>query len=304
MRKMLTNGRFVLVLVVLTAAGVLVARELAGQNRNGGQAPYFEVDPLWPKPLPNHWILGSTIGVSVDERDHVWIIHRGSATLGNNEKGLELNPPTGECCAGAPPVLEFDPEGNLVGHWGGPGEGYEWPASNHGITIDHKGNVWIGGNGAEDSQVLKFTQSRQVPAAGRQVERAQGTEQRAGAADVRRRQQRSDLVRPRREDLRRPDCQRGVSRRRLPEQARRDRRRRHGQAETVLGRLRQQAGRHQPRSLQARGAARAAVPQPGALRRSVAATASSTSATGRTTGSRCSRRKASSSRKRSSRRTA
>ena len=154
---MLTNGRFVLVLVVLTASGVLVARELAGQSRNSVQAPYFEVDPLWPKPLPNHWVLGSTIGVSVDERDHVWIIHRGSATLGNNENGLELNPPTGECCAGAPPVLEFDPEGNLVGHWGGPGEGYEWPASNHGITIDYKGNVWIGGNGDMDSQVLKFT---------------------------------------------------------------------------------------------------------------------------------------------------
>jgi DNA-binding beta-propeller fold protein YncE len=156
---MLTNGRFVLVLVVLTAAGVLVARELAGQNRNNGQAPYFEVDPFWPKPLPNHWLLGSAIGVSVDERDHVWIIHRSSATLGNNEKGLELKPPTGECCAGAPPVLEFDPEGNLVGHWGGPGEGYEWPASNHGITIDHKGNVWIGGNGPEDAQVLKFTRA-------------------------------------------------------------------------------------------------------------------------------------------------
>jgi DNA-binding beta-propeller fold protein YncE len=158
-RKMLTNGRFVLGLVVLTAAGVLVARELAGQNRNGGQAPYFEVDPFWPKPLPNHWVLGSAIGVSVDERDHVWIIHRGSDTLGNNEKGLELKPPTGECCAGAPPVLEFDPDGNLVSHWGGPGEGYEWPSSNHGITIDHKGNVWIGGNGPEDAQVLKFTRA-------------------------------------------------------------------------------------------------------------------------------------------------
>ena len=88
MRKRLTNGRFVLVLVVLTAGGLLVARELAGQSRNSVQAPHFEVDPMWPKPLPNHWVLGSTIGVSVDERDHVWIIHRGSATLGNNEKGL------------------------------------------------------------------------------------------------------------------------------------------------------------------------------------------------------------------------
>ena len=54
-------------------------------------------------------------------------------------------------------MLEFDADGNLVGHWGGPGAGYEWPASNHGITVDHKGNVWIGGNGPGDSQVLKFS---------------------------------------------------------------------------------------------------------------------------------------------------
>jgi DNA-binding beta-propeller fold protein YncE len=147
----------VLVLVVLTAAGVLVARELAGQSRNAAQAPYFEVDPFWPQPLPNHWLLGSTIGVSVDERDHVWIIHRGSSTLNDNEKGLELSPKRGECCAGAPPVLEFDADGKLVGHWGGPGSGYEWPQSNHGITADLEKNVWIGGNGAADSHVLKFT---------------------------------------------------------------------------------------------------------------------------------------------------
>jgi len=153
------SGRSILIFGVLIVAALLVAREMAGQNRQTVQAPYFEVDPLWPKPLPNHWILGSTIGVSVDERDHVWIIHRGSSTLDNNEKGLELNPPTGECCAAAPPVLEFDAEGNLVGHWGGPGEGYEWPASNHGITIDYKGNVWIGGNGPQDAQVLKFTKT-------------------------------------------------------------------------------------------------------------------------------------------------
>ena len=119
------------------------------------QAPRFEVDPLWPKPLPNHWILGSTIGVWVDTDDHVWIIHRSSATLAANEKTLETK--QGECCAGAPPVLEFDQAGNLLRHWGGPGEGYDWPESNHGIFIDYKGNVWIGGNGGGDSQILKFT---------------------------------------------------------------------------------------------------------------------------------------------------
>jgi hypothetical protein len=120
------------------------------------QAPRFEVDPLWPKPLPNHWVLGSTIGVDVDAQDHVWIIHRPQ-TVEDNFKAAALSPPVGTCCTPAPPILEFDAAGNLVGHWGGPGQGYEWPESNHGITIDHKGHVWIGGNGDSDTHVLKFT---------------------------------------------------------------------------------------------------------------------------------------------------
>ena len=122
------------------------------------QAPVFEVDPFWPKPLPNHWVLGSAIGVGVDSRDHVYIVHRGLSTLNERtEAGAATDPPTGECCLAAPPVLEFDPDGNLVGHWGGPGVGYTWPESNHGISLDHNDNVWIGGNGQGDSHILKFT---------------------------------------------------------------------------------------------------------------------------------------------------
>ncbi len=121
------------------------------------EAPIFEVDPLWPKPLPNHWVLGMTIGVGVDSRDHVFIVHRQNTLNAETEAGAAADPPISECCAPAPPVLEFDPEGNLVNAWGGPGEGYEWPVSNHGITIDHKDNVWIGGNGNPDSHILKFT---------------------------------------------------------------------------------------------------------------------------------------------------
>ena len=71
------------------------------------QAPRFEVDPLWPKPLPNHWILGQTIGVSVDAQDHVWIIHR-AGSLEPGEVHATTNPPTAQCCAPAPPVLEFE----------------------------------------------------------------------------------------------------------------------------------------------------------------------------------------------------
>jgi DNA-binding beta-propeller fold protein YncE len=134
-------------------------------------APRFEVEPLWPKPLPNHWVIGNTIGVSVDSQDHIWIIHR-AGSLERMETYAAANPPASECCSPAPPVLEFDEDGNLIGHWGGPGKGYDWPESNHGITVDYKGNVWIGGNArapeqkandgpmmpTRDNMVLKFTQ--------------------------------------------------------------------------------------------------------------------------------------------------
>src|SRR5262244_2360315 len=156
-RNLSVAAGFLVVFAALAVVQGVLDREVAAQEKGAMRAPRFEVDPLWPKPLPNHWVLGSTIGVSADEQDHIWIIHRSSATLANNEKTAELNPPQGECCVGAPPVLEFDQAGNLLRHWGGPAAGYEWPDSNHGITIDYKGNVWIGGNGAPDSHLLKFT---------------------------------------------------------------------------------------------------------------------------------------------------
>jgi DNA-binding beta-propeller fold protein YncE len=121
------------------------------------RAPVFEVDPFWPKPLPNGWVIGMTIGLGIDARDHVYVVHRQNTVNAQRDGGASADPPISECCSAAPPVLEFDPEGNLVNSWGGPGEGFTWPTSNHGIAIDHKDNIWIGGNGAGDSHVLKFT---------------------------------------------------------------------------------------------------------------------------------------------------
>jgi hypothetical protein len=144
----------VLLLATLGLTYSLIQQRLHAQAKTV-EAPVFEVDPLWPKPLPNHWLLGMAIGIWVDDKDHVWIIHRGASTLHFNE--LALTNKVGECCAAAPPVLEFDPQGRLVQAWGGPAAGYEWPDSNHGIHIDHKGNVWIGGNGEKDAHILKFT---------------------------------------------------------------------------------------------------------------------------------------------------
>ena len=127
------------------------------------EVPLFEVDPFWPKPLPDHGLLGATIGVAVDSRDHVYIVHRNTPDqfAARTEVGAAQNPPLSECCVPAPPVLEFDPDGNLVAGWGGPIESgeYEWPDSNHGIEVDHMDNVWIGGNGGPDSHILKFSRA-------------------------------------------------------------------------------------------------------------------------------------------------
>src|SRR5208283_1114082 len=84
------------------------------------EAPRFEVDPMWPKPLPNHWIMGNVVGVAIDAQDHIWVVHR-QGTLERMEIYAAATPPASECCAPAPPVLEFDQEGNLINHWGGPG---------------------------------------------------------------------------------------------------------------------------------------------------------------------------------------
>jgi DNA-binding beta-propeller fold protein YncE len=122
--------------------------------------PHFEVDPFWPQPLPNKWILGSTIGVAVDARDHVYIVHRNDdGNFATQEIGIDNG--IADCCTAAPPILEFDVDGSLVNSWGGPGQGYTWPASNHGIEIAPNGNVWIGGNGGGDSHVLVFTRDGQ-----------------------------------------------------------------------------------------------------------------------------------------------
>jgi len=156
-RRTLAFGAALAVTVLALGLGQSALQNKAEAQADGVQVPRFEVDPFWPKPLPNGWLLGMAIGVWADDQDHVWIIHRGAATLHNNERGAELNPPIAECCRSAPPVLVFDPEGNLVRSWGGPGQGYEWPQSNHGVHVDYKGNVWIGGNGEKDAHVLKFT---------------------------------------------------------------------------------------------------------------------------------------------------
>ena len=113
----------------------------------------FEVDPFWPLPLPDRWLLGNVVGVATDSVDNVWIIHRPGSQAG---------------AADTPPVIAFDTAGNVVESWGGPGDGYDWGTQTHGIHVDHQDNVWVGFGGGlpydptsptttDNALVLKFT---------------------------------------------------------------------------------------------------------------------------------------------------
>jgi hypothetical protein len=133
---------------VLFIAATAVAVVTMASAQTDRRAPVYQVDPAWPKPLPNRWLVGAIAGIAVDARDHVWVVHR-PATLQPNE--------TRSIWRAAPPVLEFDQDGTLLSSWGGPGDGYEWPDLEHGIYVDHDENVWLGGGGDKDAQILKFT---------------------------------------------------------------------------------------------------------------------------------------------------
>jgi len=146
MRRNLYVGVVFLTLIVALWVSSNLIEKTGTLQGASVMAPRFEVDPLWPQPLPNHWLMGQTIGVSVDAQDHVWVIHR-AGSLEPGEQHATTNPPTAMCCAPAPPILQFDQAGNLVGHWGGKAEGYDWPDSNHGVTVDYKLNAFPAGHG-------------------------------------------------------------------------------------------------------------------------------------------------------------
>jgi hypothetical protein len=142
----------------LAAASSAFAQAKPAMARAGGAVgPKFEVEMLWPKPMANRWILGSVAGVAVDAHDHIFVLSNPDFFNARTEIGSGTNPQTSECCTGAPAVLVYDAAGTVVGHWGGPGAGYDWPTTPSGIAIDPKGDVWIGGSGGNDTRLLKFS---------------------------------------------------------------------------------------------------------------------------------------------------
>jgi len=146
-----------IVVVGLEAKWLSTAAVTAQATQAKGRSlPSFEVDAAWPK-VPTQWKLGDPSSIAIDAQDNVWVLHR-PRTLKPADAGKA-----------APPVIVFDSTGKYIKAWGGANNGYEWPEREHGIHIDYKGFVWIGGNSCPtnglpglkpvaDDQLLKFTQ--------------------------------------------------------------------------------------------------------------------------------------------------
>lgn len=140
--------------LLVAASGPEVDKALVAQAPQPASMPVFEVDAAWPPPLPHNWIVGHVPSVAVDTRDHVFVLSRPN-TIAPEQRARS-----------APPVLELDADGRFVNAWGGPGiPGFDWPDSEHGIAVDFKDNVWIGGSAPvapslfkrNDDMLLKFT---------------------------------------------------------------------------------------------------------------------------------------------------
>src|SRR5207249_9659802 len=107
------------------AAGIVYAPSVETQTR----APHYEADLTWPKPLPDRWLLGGLGGVCVDGQDHVFILNRQDVVEGDLNGGKL-----------APPIIEFDPAGNVVHSWGDP---KLLDPRLHSCRTDKDNNIWI-----------------------------------------------------------------------------------------------------------------------------------------------------------------
>jgi DNA-binding beta-propeller fold protein YncE len=126
------------------SAHIPAAAQVPAASAQTRMIPHFEVDPSWPT-LPSKWVWGQVSSVSIDSQGHAWILQRPSSVR-NDQKDKA-----------APPVLELDEAGNFIQGWGGPGQGYDWPETEHGVYADPKGFIWLGGNGKTDHHLVKFT---------------------------------------------------------------------------------------------------------------------------------------------------
>jgi hypothetical protein len=142
---------------LLLVAAAPIAHAQGGSGKYDTGPLHYLVDPDWPKPLPNNWIMGQVSGLAIDKYDNIWVYQR-PRSLDTSENGAVQQPQRSQCCVPAPSVIEFNQAGEVVNAWGGPDYIPGWPNSEHGILVDNQGYVWIGGNGAGDRVAYKFTQ--------------------------------------------------------------------------------------------------------------------------------------------------
>jgi DNA-binding beta-propeller fold protein YncE len=211
-RRLASGGALALVYAATTACGTPgtdpgTTTETTAAT-TAAMAPAFEYDPTWPKTLPNNWLMGEVGAMTSDAKGHIWVLQRPSSTVNLSERfGLQG---AGECCFPAPPVMEFDPEGNLIQAWGpihgstprdetgptgpqpllgpqvwGPFPDIEWPDHEHGISVDYKDNVWVNDQRAP-SALLKFSRDGQFLArmGGEESTSSNDTKNFAGPAGV------------------------------------------------------------------------------------------------------------------------
>lgn len=159
-----------------TVPGVWKPRAEAASPTN----PVFSVDATWPNPLPapvgsdgkaHAWVQGEVAGSCIDKSDNVYTFNRGwqvgvsiNGVLQGNESGaINGNDATAGGAIPSPPVVAFDPDGDVVAGWGnpsliqtGPDYGYAayMPHGAHGCYVDYQGYIWVGGNG--DGIVQKY----------------------------------------------------------------------------------------------------------------------------------------------------
>lgn len=160
-RRTVTIASALLVSITLIGCGPESDTTSALAPNSRPEAPAFQVDPTWPREMPNSWILGAVTAVFVDAKDHVWVTHLPE-TLTPEETALVQEPPIGTCCVPAPVVIEFDPEGNVVQGWGDSStqDVSEFPRNAHGLFVDHNDYVWVGTY--RHHRVMKFTRDGQL----------------------------------------------------------------------------------------------------------------------------------------------
>jgi hypothetical protein len=142
-KKVLAGVTVVLVMSCLLAGTKQLSRAQSKPQpaQQHQEAPRFEVDPFWPKPLADRWVTGESGGICTDAHDHIFTINRG-----------DLTPAEQKTATASPAVIEFDPAGSIVNSWG---DREVLPKGLHSCTVDFQGNIWIGGN--QDAIVQKYT---------------------------------------------------------------------------------------------------------------------------------------------------